>query len=137
MKRSYSGPALDATYQHISERPAAVGRDGETVYAIPEPEGQERTENVPMPEPEPDGPASDRAGQTTISDWGGWRGVTCPACERENVALIGGLCGHCKTTVASAITDALEDVEFASEVVDVFKHRDGYYHLRLKEGEDA
>lgn len=69
VKRAYDGPTLDATYQHISERPAAIGRDGETVYATEaEPVGKERTENVPVPEPRP---SSDREGQTTFSDWGG------------------------------------------------------------------
>lgn len=62
--------------------------------------------------------------------------MTCPACRRD-VTLIGGLCGHCERAVASAIGDALEDVEFTGEVVDVFKHRDGTFHVRLEEGEDS
>ena len=69
--RRYKGPALDATYQHISERPFGAD-DGETVYATEPDAGREVAENVPVPEttsPEP----VDETGQTAITDWGGGR----------------------------------------------------------------
>ena len=62
--------------------------------------------------------------------------MTCLACTRE-VTLIGGLCGHCESAVASAVNDALEDVEFTGDVVDIFRHRDGYFHVRVEEGGEA
>lgn len=68
MKRSYDGPALDHTYQYITERPA-LEKASETVYATdPEPAGEERTENVPVPDGGPSVPA-DATGQTTLDDW--------------------------------------------------------------------
>ena len=68
-RRSYDGPALDGTYQHISERPA-LDQDG-TVYATdPEPVGEERTEDVPVPDLDSDTEQSDRDTQTTFEDWG-------------------------------------------------------------------
>ena len=85
MQRSYDGPALDGTYQHISERPVQSApadddeddqddadddlEDGETeagevVYATPpEPAGEQTTENVPMPGDRP------VDGQSTLDDW--------------------------------------------------------------------
>lgn len=82
-QRSYSGPALDATYQHITERPvkrtdggddedmAALEGEDELVYATdPQEPGEERTEGVPLPiePPEP----VDEDGQTRLEDWD-WR----------------------------------------------------------------
>ena len=65
--RSYSGPALDGSVQYITEAPAWQG-DGETVDATdPEPEGEETTENVPVPDDCPERPDID--GQTTFDDW--------------------------------------------------------------------
>lgn len=74
---SYEGPeeGLDVSWQYWHERPAAQDDDveedcPETVYATPpEPPGEERTENVPIP----DGGDSDREGQSTIDDWTGGR----------------------------------------------------------------
>jgi hypothetical protein len=65
---SYEGPAIDGTVQYISEAPAWQG-EGETVDATdPEPVGEERTTNVPIP----DGGSrrDDLGGQTTLDDWG-------------------------------------------------------------------
>lgn len=66
---SYNGPALDGTVQFITERPELDEDDqddGETVYCTPaEQPGEERTENVPVPEVEPDA-----EGQTSLDDWG-------------------------------------------------------------------
>lgn len=81
-ERSYDGPALDATYQYITERPVkrtdGGDEDGEQlegedelVYATPPAEpGEERTEGVPLPiePPEP----VDEDGQTRLEDWD-WR----------------------------------------------------------------
>ncbi|WP_435349737.1 hypothetical protein [Haloarchaeobius sp. HRN-SO-5] len=62
--RSYDGPALDYTWQSITERPELD--DDDTVYCTPaEPEGEETTENVPVPDLD-----SDADGQTTFEDWG-------------------------------------------------------------------
>lgn len=62
-ERRYSGPPLDLREQYITERPELDDRDDddeenqdddvdvETVYVTdPEPPGEERTENVPVPE---------------------------------------------------------------------------------------
>jgi hypothetical protein len=69
-QRSYDGPPLDATYQYITERPSLDEQAEETLYATdPEPVGEERTENVPTPESDPDRP--DVEGQSTWADWGG------------------------------------------------------------------
>lgn len=90
-KRAYDGPALDLSYQHITERPALRSDGGESsasteshsdggddqddvtlegeedvVYATdPEPEGEERTENVPLPGPK----RPDTEGQSTLEEW--------------------------------------------------------------------
>lgn len=76
VERSYEGPELDGTYQHIAERPVQSTDDdqeddaddvepGETVYATdPEPDGEQTTENVPMP-----GDRPDVEGQSTFEDW--------------------------------------------------------------------
>lgn len=67
--RSYDGSALDVSYQYIGEVPYWQG-EGETVYATdPEDPGEERTENVPVPE-KPERPDVD--GQSTIEDWSRW-----------------------------------------------------------------
>ncbi|WP_135827319.1 hypothetical protein [Halorussus halobius] len=67
-QRSYDGPAIDASYQYITERPS-LDDSADTVYATaPEPDGEETTEDVPVP----DGgrPEEDVDGQTTLDDWG-------------------------------------------------------------------
>lgn len=73
MTRRYSGPALDGTVQYLNEAPYWAN-DGETVDATdPEPPGEERTENVPVPDGgrrDRDGPVDDVDGQTTWDDWG-------------------------------------------------------------------
>jgi len=63
-KRSYDGPALDATYQAITEAPHWQG-EGETVAVVDDaPVGEQTTEGVDVPE------AGDgREGQTTWADW--------------------------------------------------------------------
>jgi hypothetical protein len=68
--RSYEGPALDGTVQHLSEAPHWQG-DGETVDVPGDTDdGEVTTENVPAPAPEsePDRP-DDVDGQTTLDDW--------------------------------------------------------------------
>ena len=68
--RSYEGPALDATYQYITERPSLEQQADEVEYATdPEPGGQESVENVPVPTEET-GPEVD--GQATLADFAGW-----------------------------------------------------------------
>lgn len=68
-KRTYEGKPLDGTEQYISEAPYWQDEDSETVYVTPpEPQGEERTENVPVPDEQPDPP--ERTGQTTLADWG-------------------------------------------------------------------
>ena len=66
--REYTGPAIDGTYQYITERPEL--ENTETVYVTdPEPAGEETTENVPVPgDAEAEG---DLEGQTSLTDWGG------------------------------------------------------------------
>jgi len=66
--RSYDGPALDGTYQPISEAPYWQG-EGETVDVVDDSDlGEERVENVPIPDggEQPE----DAEGQTTLDDWG-------------------------------------------------------------------
>lgn len=64
-ERSYDGPPVDGTVQHISEAPHWQG-DGETVAVVDDREvGEETVENVPEPDPRPDG-----EGQTTLDEWG-------------------------------------------------------------------
>lgn len=72
--RSYSGPAIDATYQYITERPELEEQAERTVYATdPDQAGEDRTENIPrIDNPEPvERPDVD--GQSTWADWGGER----------------------------------------------------------------
>lgn len=68
--RSYDGPALDATYQYITERPELEKEAEDVIYATePEPQGKETAENVPVPD-EPEGvDRPDVEGQTTLDDW--------------------------------------------------------------------
>jgi len=77
---SYSGSPLDCTYQYITERPALQDDDDDdvdeldheaedVVYATdPEPTGELRSENVPVPETPTETPDVD--GQSTLDDWG-------------------------------------------------------------------
>lgn len=61
--------------------------------------------------------------------------MTCPGCEREGVALVGGYCGHCSSEIGASVSLALSDIGFLdAEVVDVFKHDDGYLHVRIDDG---
>lgn len=78
-RRSYTGDPLDHTWQYFHERPAAGEDDDETVYATdPEPQGEERTEDVPLsdggPEPGDDGDGRDGAvdggSQATLDEFG-------------------------------------------------------------------
>ncbi|WP_324757052.1 hypothetical protein [Haloarcula montana] len=69
-RSSYSGDPLDGTVQYITERPE-LDDNGETVDVVDDridAEGEERVENVPIPEDEPDRP--DAGGQSTLDDWG-------------------------------------------------------------------
>lgn len=67
-RRKYDGPALDGTFQHISERPAALGDDdGETVDATPEDDGEVSVEGV---HEVVDDDRPDTTGQTRLDDWG-------------------------------------------------------------------
>lgn len=82
VNRSYDGPAIDSTWQYITERPALDDDSetentdaAETIYATePEPAGEASVENVPVPgsnasEEPPEPPST--PGQTTLTDWGG------------------------------------------------------------------
>lgn len=62
--------------------------------------------------------------------------MTCPGCSRE-VTLIGGLCGHCSSKISRGVSDAIEDLDFDAEVVDVSEHEDGYYHVRFDLGGES
>lgn len=58
--------------------------------------------------------------------------MTCPGCEREEVTLIGGYCGHCSSTIAGAVDDALDELDVLDgTVVDVSAWKDGYLHIRV------
>ena len=66
--RSYEGPALDGTYQAITEAPYWQG-DGETVDVVDNtPVGEATTEDVPVPDGGREHPDVD--GQSTLADWG-------------------------------------------------------------------
>lgn len=73
--RSYDGPAIDAGWQYFHERPAAEDLDEQAedvVYATePEDDGEEHSENVPVPEPDQTPSRPDVDGQSTWDDWGG------------------------------------------------------------------
>lgn len=62
--------------------------------------------------------------------------MTCPGCSRD-VTLVGGLCGHCSSTIASALAEGFEDLDFDADVVDVYEHEDGHYHVRFDIDEDG
>lgn len=69
--RSYDGPALDATYQYITERPELEDEAEDVVYVTnPEPQGKETTENVPELDETGEVDRPDVEGQTTLEDWG-------------------------------------------------------------------
>lgn len=59
--------------------------------------------------------------------------MTCPGCDREGVALVGGYCGMCSSEISGAVSDALEDVDAIDdhEIVDVSDWDDGYLHVRV------
>lgn len=68
--RSYEGPAVDATGQHISEAP--YWQDGETVDVVDDRldgGGETRVEDVPLPDGRERRP--DTTGQTTLGDYVG------------------------------------------------------------------
>ncbi|UHQ96405.1 hypothetical protein [Natrinema halophilum] len=73
MMRSFEGSPIDARYQHISERPSLEDEADDVVYATdPAPGGEERSENVPVPDDPADEPEPDRPvvkGQTTLQEW--------------------------------------------------------------------
>lgn len=60
--------------------------------------------------------------------------MTCPGCSRD-VTLIGGLCGHCDSKISRAVKDAIDELDFDGEIVDVSLHKDGYYHVRIDGGD--
>lgn len=69
--RSYSGPALDASYQYITERPELEEEAEDVVYATdPEPIGEERTEGRPDFSEDSVIDRPDVDGQTSFEDWG-------------------------------------------------------------------
>lgn len=59
--------------------------------------------------------------------------MTCPACNRDNVALIGGFCGMCSSKMVGSMSDALDDLDLdiEFEMVDIAIHSDGYVHVRM------
>lgn len=70
---SYDGPAIDSTYQSITERPELQDEADSVVYATdPVDSGEETTEDVPIPgEDDEDVQRPVVPGQTTLSEWGG------------------------------------------------------------------
>ena len=69
-ERSYDGPPLDGTVQHISDAPAWRSDDGETVNVVDDEEtGEISAENVPQPPQTPDERRPDADGQTTLDDF--------------------------------------------------------------------
>ena len=65
---SYDGPALDGTYQHISE--VYADPDGETVAVVDDAEaGEVRTEGVPVPGGGAQRPDVDEGRQTRLDEW--------------------------------------------------------------------
>jgi hypothetical protein len=69
--RSYDGPAIDGTVQHISEAPHWQD-DGETVDVVDDrldAGGGTRVEDVPELDGRRQGP--NQTGQTKITEWGG------------------------------------------------------------------
>ncbi|MEA5387104.1 hypothetical protein VB779_08585 [Haloarculaceae archaeon H-GB11] len=66
--RSYRGPAVDGTVQHIGEAPYWQN-NGETVDVVDDADvGEERTEGVPVPGEITEAP-EDADGQTTLDEW--------------------------------------------------------------------
>ena len=65
--------------------------------------------------------------------------MTCPGCSQEGVALIGGFCGFCSTTISRAVNDALDDIELDIDlaVYDVCTHKDGFIHVMLYDDEEG
>lgn len=59
--------------------------------------------------------------------------MTCPGCDRDGVALIGGYCGHCTTTISRAVGDALDEISGVvdGDVVEVYRHEDGKLHVTI------
>lgn len=58
--------------------------------------------------------------------------MTCPGCERENVALIGGYCGMCTSWISAAVQTSLDDLSILEGAVhDVSMAKDGYLHIRV------
>lgn len=58
--------------------------------------------------------------------------MTCPICEREGIALVGGICGHCSSRLAGEINDAIEPfVDADLPINDVGIFEDGYLHVRI------
>ena len=62
--------------------------------------------------------------------------MTCPGCSRE-VTLIGGLCGRCSSRISRGVSEAIEDLDFQVEIVDVSEHEDSYYHARFDLGGES
>ncbi len=81
-KREYRGSPVDATYQHITERPALEDTDTDAdtdvvdsvVYATdPEPAGEVTTTDVPILSDDDQDDEQQRPlvpGQTTLVEWG-------------------------------------------------------------------
>jgi hypothetical protein len=68
MGASYDGPALDGTYQPISEAP--YWSDGETVAVVDDAEaGEVQTEGVPVPGDGAQRPDVDEDRQTRLDEW--------------------------------------------------------------------
>jgi hypothetical protein len=44
--------------------------------------------------------------------------VPCLGCSRD-VTLIGGLCGHFESGISSGVSEAIDELDFDAEVVDV------------------
>ncbi|WP_265112303.1 hypothetical protein [Halosolutus halophilus] len=70
-RREFHGGAIDGTYQAITERPELEDQAEKVEYATdPEDAGEERTENVPIPDDLDTVERPDVDGQSTFSDWG-------------------------------------------------------------------
>ena len=41
--------------------------------------------------------------------------MTCPKCGRADVALVGGMCGVCESTVCGGVKKALEEAGLGSD----------------------
>ncbi|MXV62056.1 hypothetical protein GS429_08280 [Natronorubrum sp. JWXQ-INN-674] len=70
-RREARGGSIDASIQYITERPELDEQADRVEYATePEDVGEERTENVPVPEEPETVERPDVDGQTTLEDWG-------------------------------------------------------------------